>query len=124
MSKRNFTDFWFRSSKDDFKVAQDLFALKHFDHCLFFCHLALEKFLKGLISKMQEDVPPIHDLAKLAKLAQISADLEELREISTFNVSARYKVYKQELFKKATPRYIEKWLNLTENLLKLWSKKI
>lgn len=36
-------DFWEKSAKKDIKTAEDLFNLKRYDACLFFCHLSLEK---------------------------------------------------------------------------------
>lgn len=38
--------YWKKSAERDWQTALDLFKTKHYDACLFFCHLALEKFLK------------------------------------------------------------------------------
>ena len=64
------------SAKRDLKTAEGLFSLKRFDACLFFCHLALEKIIKGLVSLKTKEVPPYtHDLVKLLSIAKI--DLSE-----------------------------------------------
>lgn len=85
---------WEKSAKRNFSTAEDLYKTKHRDASLFFCHLALEKLLKGLVMKKIKESPPyIHDLAKLAQLAQLelsSEQLKDLRTISTFNIAARY----------------------------------
>lgn len=45
---------------------------KRYDACLFFCHLVLEKLLKGLVVKRTEKAAPcIHDLAELLKTTGI-----------------------------------------------------
>ena len=82
-------DFWIESSEEDFRVANGLFKLKHYPQSLFFCHLSLEKLLKGLITKHTKDNPPFsHDLEKLAILAGLEmrrGDVNILNEISSFN---------------------------------------
>lgn len=42
-------EYWRQAGLRGFKTAQDLYKTKHYDACLFFCHLALEKLLKGLV---------------------------------------------------------------------------
>ncbi|MGH7601969.1 MAG: HEPN domain-containing protein, partial [bacterium] len=38
---------WLESAEKDWDVARNLFKLKHYAYCLFFCHLTLEKLLKA-----------------------------------------------------------------------------
>lgn len=116
-------EFWFKSSKEDLKVARELFVGKHYDHCLFFCHLSLEKFLKGKITKNGEEVLPTHDLVKLARLAGVAHDKQELIDASEFAVSARYKIFKDRLYHKATKPFTTKWLVRTEYLLNVWKNE-
>ena len=52
------TRYWLDSSKKDFQVAQSLFKSKHYPQCLFFCHLSVEKFLKGIVTKRIKNYPP------------------------------------------------------------------
>jgi len=71
-----------------------LFKLKHYSHCLFFCHLSLEKLLKGLVVKeTKTHAPFVHDLVYLAKLTNlnfIQEQIKDLEEINKFNIKARY----------------------------------
>ncbi len=114
---------WKESATDDLDTAQILFVSKKYVYCLFFCHLALEKMLKSLCILQMNDAPPItHDLLKLAltaKLTLTSIQENNLREITTFNIEARYDIYKQRLYKKATEEFTSSYLALTRELF-LW----
>ncbi|MBU1327058.1 HEPN domain-containing protein [Patescibacteria group bacterium] len=44
-----------------------------------------------------------------------------LNEMTTFNVEARYDIFKQKLYKKATKEYTERFLALTKEIL-AWLK--
>ena len=120
-------EHWLKGSKNDFKVAQDLFRLKHYSHCLFFCHLSVEKLLKGIVVKETNDFAPyIHDLQRLTEIANLNLDTEQekiLEIISTFNVASRYAEAKTEFYKEYNNRQsAEKYLKTTDNILK-WLKK-
>jgi len=122
----NQINYWLASAERNRLIALDLFRLKHYDACLFFCHLALEKILKALVVRAtQKPAPYIHDLAKLAGLAGIFPDsrqLSNLRTITTFNIATRYDEYKFKFSKKCTPIFSKKYLTVSNNLY-LWLKK-
>lgn len=119
-------DYWKISAEHDWKIALDLFKTKHYDACLFFCHLTLEKLLKGLFVKFNNDSAPyIHDLAKLGNLAGLNLTDEQitnLRIISQFNIAGRYDNFKQEFYKQCTKDYTEKYLSITNHFY-LWLKE-
>ena len=118
--------YWKTSAQRDWHTANDLFTTKHFSPCLFFCHLALEKTLKGLVVQNTKTAAPYtHDLGLLAKLAGLALSESQenfLRTINTFNLSARYDDVKLQFHKKATPLFTEKYLRETEKLF-LWLQK-
>ncbi|MBI4691824.1 MAG: HEPN domain-containing protein [Candidatus Terrybacteria bacterium] len=119
--------YWLDGSKRDLQVAENLFKSKYYPQCLFFCHLSLEKFLKALVIKTTKDYPPfIHDLRRLAEIANIKLDSRQkqiLDKISTFNIAGRYADDKFEFYKKFNKKeYAEKYLKLTEEM-HLWLKK-
>lgn len=121
-------EYWITSSKDDLDTAKKLFDLKKYHHALFFVHLALEKILKAIyVSKRNEAALPIHDLVRLAEKTTIRLDSEtinQLTEISTFNIAARYDDYKLKFYKKATKEYTEKWLKIGQKLYVKLTKQI
>ncbi len=114
---------WVQSAKEDLEVAKELLAGKRYAYCLFFCQLSLEKILKAVIVNITDDAPPItHDLVKLAVSANLSPSHEQevhLREITTFNIEARYDIHKDRLYKKATPDFTNAYLAVAEELF-LW----
>lgn len=119
-------DYWKDTSKRDWETAQGLYKLGRYDACLFFCHLAIEKVLKGLVvEKIQEPAPYTHDLAHLAAIAQLLVTEEQkkdLRIISTFNIAGRYDNVKQEFYKKCTKEYTEKHLRISKTI-HVWLEK-
>lgn len=111
---------WKDSAIDDIETAEGLLKLDKKHHALFFVHLALEKILKGLHQFLKHQPSPyIHDLYKLAVEAGLEISEEEkieLDEISTFNVAARYDIFKQRLYRKATKKFTDKWMGIGKKL--------
>lgn len=118
--------YWIEGATDALDTAEKLFADKKYHHCLFFLHLAIEKLLKAIHqTRKQEPAPPLHNLSRLAELTNVDIDSkikEQLIEISSFNISARYDDYKQRFYQKATYEYAVKWLAIGKKIyLKLLS---
>ncbi len=119
---------WVRSAKEDLETAKGLVSLKRYMGALFFCHLALEKVLKAAYVKANDRYPPpTHKLAKLAKEAKVEVSEEQvdyLNEITTFNVEARYDIFKERLYKKATREFTLKYLRITQELFEYFLGEI
>lgn len=116
--------YWHQGSKEDWKVAQGLFKLKHYSHCLFFCHLATEKMLKALVvTRKETHAPYIHDLVVLCKKADLELTKQhqsDLETITSFNIQGRYADYKSQFYKFFNKRpAAQKYLAITQELL-LW----
>lgn len=118
--------YWKDSARRNWETALSLFKSRHYDACLFFCHLTLEKILKALVvKKTNKPAPYIHDLAKLSEIAQLGmseSQIQNLRIITGFNMSARYDDVKLAFHKKCTKSYTKKYLEITKDLY-LWLKK-
>lgn len=123
MTREETVQKWRASAQEDLDVAKELFAGKRFSYCLFFCQLSIEKLLKAVIVHITDDAPPItHDLVKLALYAKLSPNPQQitsLREITTFNIEARYDIHKERLYKKATLDFTHQYLSVSEELF-LW----
>jgi len=77
------TDYWIKTSREDFRAAESLFEKRLYPQCLFFCHLSLEKLLKALVIKTTKNHPPfIHDLRKLAEIAKLSLTEEKEKSLA------------------------------------------
>jgi len=127
MSKLNEQiNYWKKSAERNWETTLSLFGTKHYDACLFFCHLTLEKLLKGLAVKQTEQaIPHIHDLERLAELVKLNLTKKQiinLKIISEFNISGRYDNIKFAFYKKCSKKYTEKYFNISKELY-LWLKK-
>lgn len=100
---------------------------KRYADALFFRHLVLEAELKALVVlKTRENAPFIHHLPKLAELAQLlptDSQDADLKEMTAFNIDARYSDYKLSFYKKATRLFSEKYVAKTKEL-RIWIRKI
>ena len=117
---------WFAASEEDLGTAIELLSLKRYSACLFFCHLSLEKILKAVFLKRNDNYPPpIHNLLRLAKLSSLPLSHDEqiwLVEITTFNVEARYDILKEALYKKADETYTKNYIDKTKLLINTFKK--
>lgn len=118
--------YWKKSAERSWRASLSLFESKHYDVCLFFCHLAIEKLIKAMVVERTGKLAPfIHDLEKLAHLAKISLTNETtntLREITNFNVAGRYEDAKYSFYKKCTKSYTEKYYKICQEIF-LWLEK-
>lgn len=118
--------YWKKSALRTWNVSLSLYKNKHYDACLFFCHLSIEKLLKGLVVKQTKDNPPyIHDLKTLAKIAKVELSEEQNNQLgilTTFNIAGRYSDAKHDFYKKCTKDYTKKYLEITRKLF-VWLKK-
>lgn len=120
------TRHWYRSAAEAWETARWLHRGKRYADCLFFCQLALEKLLKGLVVLATREQPPyLHDLIRLAQLARVDmtrAQGRALNIISGFNLKARYDDQKETFRKQATRAYAERYLEETASL-RLWLQR-
>ncbi len=103
-SKEEIIKNWIEQSEINWKTAKILLKNKDYYSCLFFCHLTLEKLIKGLIIK-NTDILPLysHELHKLAVQSKITLSQEQkelLVEFTEFNINTRYFDQKNKYYKK------------------------
>jgi HEPN domain-containing protein len=80
-------EYWRTGSDEDFAAAQSLLEKGHLRDSLFFAHLAIEKMLKAHVTRQTKDVPPrIHNLVRLAKLADLNLNPDQLEFLREFNL--------------------------------------
>jgi HEPN domain-containing protein len=86
---------WHKGADEAWEVAVDMINRdRRIQFGLFFVHLALEKVLKAHVWRTKRKMPPqIHNLIRLAELAEIPLDemnKNVLSEINEFNIEGRY----------------------------------
>jgi len=112
-------DYWLKSAEKDKQTADLLFKHGHYDWSLFIWHLVLEKLLKAILLSQGKPVILTHNLTALYQSADLELSDEErnqLTEIRTFNIEARYDNYKLDFYKKATKKYAQHWTTVCEAL--------
>ena len=86
--------YWRDGAQEDLVVAEELMVHGRIRHGLFFAQLALEKLLKAHVCQHKGDIAPrIHNLVRLAELAEIPLEQEQvyvLAEMNSFNIEGRY----------------------------------
>lgn len=122
-------NYWLTTAASDFETAESLLKLgKNLHHCLFFCHLVIEKHLKALVVKEEHIVPPkIHDLEILARKAKLNLttdQLDFLTELNGFVLEARYPDEKLKIYKLSTPALANDVFNKTVELKNWLAQKL
>src|SRR3989338_5782775 len=119
MLKGDLIKYWLDTAQDDWETAVGLFNGGRYMASLFYIHISLEKYLKGLIVKNDIEAPFDPNLLNLVNLARIDLNndqLSQLTEINTFNIRTRYDDYKRTFYKKATKEYAEEYINYAKEL--------
>lgn len=119
MNAKKQVEYWLTTARSDLETAQTIFdSGKNLHHCLFFCHLVLEKGMKALVARRTGSLPPrIHDLELLAERASLllTSELKDFFSLmNSFNLEARYPDERFRIYKKATKKYTDGLLKKTK----------
>jgi HEPN domain-containing protein len=92
-------EYWKKSSEEDFAAAKVLLENGHLRHSFFFARLAIEKILKGHVTKHTSDITPrLHNLIGLAGIAEIKLSSKKeqlLREFGLHQLEGLYPDFEQ-----------------------------
>lgn len=120
------SDYWKNTAEHDWGTVQALWKAKRYDACLFYCHLTMEKFLKGLVVlKSKDNSPFIHDLVELAKRANLDLDEEKIKALAvftSFNLRGRYARDKFGFYELCTYKFTKPYFEQAKNII-VWLKK-
>ena len=113
-------DHWIKSSEEDFNTMLGLYDIKRYSWSLFIGHISVEKLLKALYLKRNEQHAPfIHNLYRLAELCKVDIPEEYsdwLDKITTFNLKVRYDDYKQDFYNQCTLDFTTYWIEKIKTL--------
>ncbi|MEA3399671.1 MAG: HEPN domain-containing protein [Armatimonadota bacterium] len=91
---RHQTQMWLQIAERDLSAAEDLLATGHYEHVAHECQQAIEKTIKALLVEQTGRLPPrIHDLSRLAELAELDLDEERAQlfaDLTELYVEVRY----------------------------------
>lgn len=122
-------EYWINSSDRDYESMKKNFEIKQYTWALFIGHLTIEKLLKGLYAKNNTDNPytiKSHNLLALAQKCNIELtdeQVQKLKMITQFNISARYEDYKNEFYDLCTEKYTTEQINNIEEV-RTWLKEL
>jgi HEPN domain-containing protein len=119
-------DYWLKSADHDLDTAEALFLARKYDWCLFLGHLVIEKGLKAIYVKdNQNQLPPrTHNLLKLAESTTLALSDEQimlLNDVNSFNLEVRYPDYKHEFYRQCTREFTESYFTQIKGQYK-WIK--
>jgi len=94
--------------------------------CLFISHLVVEKAVKAVfvLNNDNKKPPKTHNLLKLAKKSNLDLTNEQtilFKEITSFNIEARYPQYKLEFYKLCNREFTIEYFNKIQDIFK-WIK--
>jgi len=129
LNKQEHIEYWVISSKHDLEAMNTIFKSGKNDWALFIGHLSIEKLLKALWVKNNENVTPpkMHNLLRLAELSKIKLrknDFSFLLDLTSFNIEARYPDKKFEFYKMCTKDFTKKYIIKIESYHQWLKKKI
>jgi HEPN domain-containing protein len=112
MTQEEHIKYWLDSAEHDLETLDALYETGKYDWALFIGHLVLEKLLKAIFVKNNENkIPPkLHNLVRLAEESHVKIDDNKkviLDKINDFNIEVRYPEYKNEFYKTCTKEFAE-----------------
>lgn len=118
-------EYWVKIAEMDISVMEHLYQSGDYHYSLFIGHLVLEKIIKAHYVKSKLETPPkIHDLVKLALVADLKLDAEQTKYLllaNSFNIEARYPEEKLKFYKTCTKEFCLENINKIKELF-LWFK--
>lgn len=126
MDIKEHIDYWIKSAEHDFESAESLYLSGKYDWCLFICHIVIEKAMKAVYVKTNDNqMPPkIHNLVRLAELSPIGYTdeiMELLDRINDFNIEARYPDFKFSFYETCNKEFATDYFKKVKELF-IWIK--
>lgn len=126
IDKDKLIKYWSESSDEDYETMIIMFRNRRYTWSLFIGHLMIEKLLKALYVKANDDYPPyIHNLVNLVEKCGIELTDEERKffaSVTAFNINARYDDYKKSFYRKCTKDFTSQWVDQLKKY-RSWIKK-
>lgn len=114
-------EYWKKGALHDQKIAKTLWDSEHYDACLFFCHLSLEKCLKYHVVSHKKEFPSrTHDLVRLLSKTHFNLPekyMKDLEVFTTFNLESRYP--ESNFYEICTEEFSEKYFHKFNALFSL-----
>jgi len=117
---------WFSQAFYDLQTAMSMFRSRRYIYTIFFCHLSIEKALKGLYAHiLKKDPPKTHNLNYLCELMELNLPgsfQDFIDDLNNLSVPTRYPDDLQKLLKDYDIHATRKIFKQTKEVLQ-WLKK-
>jgi HEPN domain-containing protein len=119
--------YWIERAEYDLETARAMLQTGRYLYVGFMCQQTVEKALKAVIAKSGVFPPKIHDLVRLAELANLSKILSDdqnhlLDELYPLSIEARYPSHKEMLAQTLNKHTCTEYITKTEAMLQ-WIKE-
>ncbi len=117
---------WLLQADYDLETAEAMFRSGRFIYVVFFCHLAIEKGLKGIYQTRLNTIPPkIHNLEYFVEKLKLTPSTETLDFISVLSdasIPTRYPSEFSRMYKEFTQERAELSIRKSKGVLE-WIRK-
>ena len=106
----------------DMDTAKAMLQTGRLIYAIFMCQQSLEKCFKALLAYKDRDIVPIHNLRRLAELADVIHEIDEptlakLDFLSSYYINARYREDLQQLSKGITESVARDFIQFSEGVI-------
>jgi HEPN domain-containing protein len=113
----------------DIDTAKAMLQTGRLIYAIFMCQQSLEKCFKALLAHKDKEVIPIHNLRRLAELAEAIHEMDEptlvkLDFLSSYYINARYKEDLQQLSRGITESVARDFIQFSEEVIAWLCQKI
>ena len=125
----NIVKHWVERAEYDLGTAKAMLDAARYLYVAYTSQQAIEKILKGIIACQNKENLPIHNLNRLAEIAELKDDLtpvqfDFLAELTPYCIEARYGDYKENLSEIIDMKKASEIYNETERLFRWLLQKI
>ncbi|MGA1840530.1 MAG: HEPN domain-containing protein [bacterium] len=120
---------WLERANYDLETAKVMLDSARYIYVAYMCQQAIEKILKALIAQQDKENVPIHNLNRLAEIAELKNELSSdkidfLAELTPYCIEARYGDYKESLSEIINQQKAIELYNKTQDIFAWLSQKI
>jgi len=121
-------DEWLKQSEYDMDTAKAMLKTGRYIYAVFMCHLAIEKIIKGVYSKIiGNDPPKTHDLIYLSETTNLNLTEDYTKFLDSLNdlsVPTRYPDELEKLIVQYDRKRTKIIINQTKELLQCLKEKL
>jgi HEPN domain-containing protein len=129
MAQEKTSKMWLDRVVYDMDTAKAMLQTGRLIYAIFMCQQSLEKCFKALLAYKDREIIPIHNLRRLAELADVIHEMDEptlvkLDFLSSYYINARYKEDLQQLSRGITEFVARDFVQFSEGVIAWLCQKI